>query len=104
RLRGQYSDGFIQTSLGRLPVNGVYGSVVPKGPATAIVRPEQLRLQSGDTAVVADIEYYGHDVRYDVVMDDGTLATVRAVTAQFDTGDRVAVAFAGHSVPVWVSD
>jgi iron(III) transport system ATP-binding protein len=101
RLHGRYVNGSIATSLGRLPAHGVYGTVVPEGPATAIVRPEQLRLHAGDTAVVADIEYYGHDVRYDVVMDDGTLATVRAVTARFDAGDRVDVAFAGESVPVW---
>lgn len=103
RLHGQYVNGSIDTSLGRLPAHGVYDTAVPEGPATAIVRPEQLRLQAGNTAVVADIEYYGHDVRYDVVMDDGTVATVRAVTAQFDTGDRVDVAFASDSVPVWGS-
>jgi iron(III) transport system ATP-binding protein len=101
RLEGWYSDDAIATSLGRLPARQVNGTSVRQGPATAIVRPEQLRLRRGDTAVVADIEYYGHDVRYDVVMDDGTAATVRSITAQFRPGDRVDVVFSGDSVPVW---
>lgn len=101
RLNGQFADGAIATSLGSLPAHGAYNRPVPTGQVTAIVRPEQLSLRSGDSAVVVDIEYYGHDVRYDVVMDDGTSAMVRAVTAQFDTGDRVDVVFSGDSVPVW---
>ncbi len=101
RLEGRYTDDAIATSLGPLPVRRVKGTTVVNGPATAIVRPEQLRLRRGDSAVVADIEYYGHDVRYDVVMDDGTLATVRALTAQFGPGDRVDVEFSGGTVPVW---
>jgi iron(III) transport system ATP-binding protein len=103
RLEGLCTDDAIATSLGSLPVRRMHGTTVANGSATAIVRPEQLRLRHGDSAVVVDIEYYGHDVRYDVVMDDGTLATVRALTAQFGPGDRVDVEFSGGTVPVWPS-
>ncbi|MFW2381659.1 MAG: ABC transporter ATP-binding protein [Acidimicrobiales bacterium] len=104
RFEGRYEDGLIATSLGRLPAHRVSESPGSRGVATAIVRPEQLQLQAGESAVVADIEYYGHDVRYDVVMDDGTAATVRSLTAEFGVGDRVDVVFAGGSVPVWPHD
>ncbi len=73
------------------------------GPATAIVRPEQLGLRAGDAGTVIDVEYYGHDVRYDVKLDDGTLATVRTLRADFTLGDRVALVFDGDSVPTWAT-
>ncbi|NNE94468.1 MAG: ABC transporter ATP-binding protein [Acidimicrobiales bacterium] len=101
RLEGYIENGEIATPLGHLPAHRNDGTAVPSGPATAIVRPEQLGLRPGNSAVVVDIEYYGHDVRYDVLMDDGTTAMVRALYAQFGVDDRVEVVFSGASVPVW---
>jgi iron(III) transport system ATP-binding protein len=101
RVEGSLSNGMITTPLGPLPVHGAGHLPLVDGPVVAIVRPEQLELRPGDTATVVDIEYYGHDVRYDVLLDDGTAATVRAQRADFAIDDRVSLAFAGGSVPTW---
>lgn len=101
RVDGEVSDGVITTPFGRLPAHPARGSVLLDGPATAIVRPEQLGLRAGQSGTVIDVEYYGHDVRYDVHLDDGTVATVRTLRADFAVDDRVALAFDGNSVPTW---
>lgn len=101
RVEGALSAGTLITPLGPLPAHAAGAAPLVDGPAVAIVRPEQLGLLPGDTATVVDIEYYGHDVRYDVALDDGAMATVRAVRAEFAIDDRVDLAFAGDSVPTW---
>lgn len=103
RIVGNYVDGFVSTPFGRLPAHPAVELVVAGGAVTAIVRPEQLAIHSGTSGEVVDLEYYGHDVRYDVVLDDGLAVTVRALRPQFTVGDRVDVAFSGTSVPVWPS-
>ena len=101
RLEGRYTDGFVTTALGRLPAHPAIDHVLESGDVTAIVRPEQLTVQSGASGDVVDVEYYGHDVRYDVMLDNGLAVTVRSLRSEFATGDRVDVAFSGTSVPVW---
>lgn len=101
RLEGDYADGFVATPIGLLPAHAAVGQAPESDRVTAIVRPEQLTLQPGEGGDVVDLEYYGHDVRYDVVLDNGLAATVRSLRPEFRVGDRVAVAFAGTSVPVW---
>ncbi len=101
RLKGQYTDGFVTTQFGRLPAHPAVEGGLGSGDVVAIVRPEQLTLQPGATGEVVDLEYYGHDVRYDVVLDTGLAVTVRSLRPEFTVGDRVDVAFSGTSVPVW---
>ena len=101
RLEGRLQDGVIITPLGPLPARAADNSSLVDGPAVAIVRPEQLGLRPGEAGTVVDIEYYGHDVRYDVLLDDGSTATIRTLRADFGIDDRVALAFDGVSVPAW---
>jgi iron(III) transport system ATP-binding protein len=101
RIDGTHAVGFVTTPFGRLPAHPAVDGPLADGNVTAIVRPEQLTLHHGTSGDVVDVEYYGHDVRYDVMLDTGLAVTVRALRPQFTTGDRVDVAFSGTSVPVW---
>jgi iron(III) transport system ATP-binding protein len=68
-----------------------------------LVRPEQVALAAwaeavdrpvGEGAVVTAVEYYGHDVRYELQLDDGTgLAARTHSTELFARGDRVVATF-----------
>jgi iron(III) transport system ATP-binding protein len=59
-----------------------------------LIRPEQVALSDGDAATVTDMEYYGHDVRYELRLDDGTSVVARAHPGELRArGDRVAVSF-----------
>ena len=73
-VAGQASGGELHCELGRVRVLGV-----PDGPATALVRPEDVAVhmapENGD-AVVEDVDYFGHDQVLTVRLPSG--ATVRA--------------------------
>jgi hypothetical protein len=61
-----------------------------------LVRPEMVRLDDGDTAVVELTEYYGHDSLYVVRTDGGSTLRVRtAASPVAHRGDRVALTYAG---------
>ena len=50
----------------------------PSGPIAVLVRPEQVDLAPGDDAEITTVEYYGHDVRYELRLVDGsTLSAAR---------------------------
>jgi len=101
RFVGHYDGTSVNTPFGKVPAHAAGTTLPVDGEVTVIVRPEQLVLRPGSAGVVADVEYYGHDVRYDIVLADGRAATVRSVRADFAAGDRVDVAFDGSSVPAW---
>ena len=103
RVDGHLAGTVLSTPLGPLPARPAHGAELVDGPAVAIVRPEQLGLRRGDSGTVVDVEYYGHDVRYDVQLDDGSTATIRTLRAEFAVDDRVALTFDGLSVPAWTS-
>jgi iron(III) transport system ATP-binding protein len=72
------------------------------GPVQVLLRPEELRVDSGSTATVDLIEYFGHDTVYFVRLDPGTgepgdaPLRVRVGSApRFRRGDRVDVSYAG---------
>lgn len=68
-----------------------------------LVRPEQIALTSwsnsddrpvGEVATVVNVEYYGHDVRYELQLDDGTSLAARTHSTElFIRGDRVVATF-----------
>jgi iron(III) transport system ATP-binding protein len=68
-----------------------------------LVRPEQIALTSwsnsddrpvGEAATVVNVEYYGHDVRYELQLDDGTTLAARTHSTElFIRGDRVVATF-----------
>ena len=59
-------------------------------------------LPRGDSAEVVAVEYYGHDVRYELRLDDGsTLAARTTTTAVHERGDTVCVQFSGTAAEAW---
>lgn len=101
RFVGRYNGTSVTTPFGDVPAHQAASALSVDSDVTVIVRPEQLILTSGTAGIVADVEYYGHDVRYDIVLTDGRAATVRAIRADFAVGDHVDVSFDGSSVPAW---
>ena len=96
-LVGPYKDGRVTTSIGEVPVDLAVaeGSMV-----RVVIRPEQLGLVSGTSATLVDIEYFGHDARYEVAAGR-TVLGVRTVRAEFEPGANVAVQFLGGNVAAW---
>ncbi len=87
------ASGQVDTKLGRVFVGD---SDLLDGTVDVLVRPEQVALSPGDAAEITNVEYYGHDVRYELLVDDGTTLSARThpdVLRQ--RGDRVAIAFGG---------
>ncbi|GIJ81311.1 iron(III) transport system ATP-binding protein [Micromonospora phaseoli] len=68
--------GAARTALGILPVTGATAD----GPATVLVRPEQLRFADGRDAVAATVlrhDFHGHDALIGLRLADGTQVTAR---------------------------
>lgn len=82
----------VETSLGPIDVGS---STAHLGSEVAVlVRPEQVELSPGDDAEITTVEYYGHDVRYELRLNDGTTLSARAHPDRLHhRGDRVAIAF-----------
>jgi iron(III) transport system ATP-binding protein len=79
------------------------------GPATVLVRPEQLRVTAAPMpgsvpATIGNIDYHGHDSLAELTLDDATMLTARLTdTAGVDNvdikvGDRVCVQAVGEMV------
>ncbi len=63
-----------------------------------LVRPEQVELSPGDDAEITTVEYYGHDVRYELLLADGTTLSARTHPDQLhQRGERVAISFESSS-------
>lgn len=123
RLR---SDGTVDTLLGRVPVDvgavradrdapvdrdarvgrsGDLGVSSDGSPVDVLVRPEQVELRSGDCALVTNVEYYGHDVRYELELDDGSILAARTKSGELhQRGDRLCVRFDGAPTEAWSAD
>jgi iron(III) transport system ATP-binding protein len=88
---GAASGTSAQTPLGTVPL------LEPAdGRVRVLVRPEMVRLDAGNGAVVELTEYYGHDSLYVVRTDDGTVVRVRAAASpSAKRGDRVSLRYAG---------
>jgi iron(III) transport system ATP-binding protein len=69
---------------------------------TVLVRPEHVSLRPGECALVTNVEYYGHDVRYELELRDGsTLAARTKSTDLHERGDRVCVRYEGGTAEAW---
>ena len=87
--------GRVDTTLGRISVGGRDADRA----VSVLVRPEQISLSDGDGAEITAVEYYGHDVRYELRLDDGSTLSARTLPDPLRRrGDRVAVAFDGAGV------
>jgi iron(III) transport system ATP-binding protein len=92
-LDGVAGDGTVETALGRLPLVGG----VARGPATVVIRPEQVLLGgAGRDAVVGDVSYFGHDCTVVLRLDDGLEVTARTSSRHAPVrGTRTTVAVDG---------
>ena len=93
--------GRAQTLLGPIPLRS-HDAFDDGADLTVLVRPEQISLREGDCAEIVAVEYYGHDVRYELRLDEGsTLAARTKATAVRARGDRVCVRFNGTTAEAW---
>jgi len=93
----------VETPLGVVAITSDSMLELTGEPVDVLVRPEQVILSPGDTAEITAVEYYGHDVRYELVLDDGTVLSARThpdVLRQ--RGERVAIAFDGSTSAAFV--
>jgi iron(III) transport system ATP-binding protein len=77
-------------------------------PVQVLVRPEQAVIEADPSGAPIDgghigaVEYYGHDIRYDVLLDDGTGIAARTQSPElFEVGQRVRIRFEGHPTKAW---
>ena len=94
-VRGAADGDSVETPLGRLPL-----TAPASGPVDVLLRPEMIRLAADAPAarrgVVRWREFYGHDQRLGVTLDDGMALIVRLdADADWSPGDAVAVTVAG---------
>jgi iron(III) transport system ATP-binding protein len=97
-------DGEADGRAASTAVGTVVLAVPCEGRARVLVRPEELRLETGDVATVEILEYYGHDSVYVVRLDDGLVVRVRTgAMPVFRPGDRVRVAYGGTPTVAYVA-
>lgn len=86
-----------ESPLGTIPGFGAAGQTV-----TAIVRPEQVRLKTGDglPAEVKDLSFIGHHTRYSLQVGDLSILSLEAGSPTFRVGDRVGVSIDGDAAVV----
>ena len=95
--------GYAATLLGAVPIS-LHGD--DPGDRTTdvsvLVRPEHVSLLAGGCALVTNVEYYGHDVRYELELNDGSMIAARTKSSVLhDRGDRVCVRYDGGTAEAW---
>lgn len=99
--------GAATTALGDIPVTAAAPSSNGGDRVSVLVRPEQILVGHSETAegraaTVTDVEYYGHDVRYELALADGaTLAARTHPDVLLTRGDRVVVSYGGVATTAW---
>lgn len=92
-----HSTTHADTVLGQIPL--VYATERVVGTVDVLIRPEQVALAAGDSAEITTVEYYGHDVRYELVLADGSTLSARTHPDHLrERGDRVDISFDGDAV------
>ncbi len=91
-VAGTVTGSVAHTGLGEIPLSH---PDLGDGEMMVLVRPEHVSIAPGDDAVVAGVEFYGHDTVYVLGRDDVVVkARVGAAPAHRE-GDRVALAYTG---------
>lgn len=94
------------TQLGQIPIadhRGFKGT----GPMHVLVRPEEISIATSATdgsygATITDIEYYGHDVRYEIELGRDTTLAVRSHPGTLlSVGDHVHIGYSGGPTSAW---
>lgn len=99
---GVVRGGIASCVLGELPVASDRGD----GPATLLLRPEQISLTTGPgtQASVRSVEFHGHDGVVGLVVDSRTDVVARCASHLLPaTGDEVVIAVHGSAIAVDVS-
>lgn len=87
------------TLLGDVPLTADHQ---PGAAVDVLVRPEQVELRQGDCAVVNTVEYYGHDVRYELGLNDGSILAARTKSGELhDRGAHLCVRHDGTRTEAW---
>ncbi len=93
-VSGTPSDGGRQvaTSLGSVSIDNA-DDIAGAGAVSVVIRPEQVEIAPGDDAEITAVEYYGHDVRYEVRLSDGSSISARTHPDRLlERGQRVDLA------------
>ena len=98
-LTGAAHRSSVGTVIGPVPIAVGHGE---GDDLTVLVRPEQVQLRAGSGAIVEAVEYYGHDVRYELRLADGSSLAARSLPDVLrDVGDEVDVSYAGGPTTAW---
>ncbi len=101
-LEGTGSVGIVETEIGAIPIqSGPFGL---GSSLEVVVRPEQLVMAKTGDALVTSLEFFGHDVRYEVRLPSGLNLGIRSSASDFAVGDLVEVGFRGGSATAWDLD
>ena len=96
------SSDCIETALGCVKIAGALPAP-SDDTVDVLVRPEQVVLSEGDGAEITTVEYYGHDVRYELLLADGTTLSARThPDVLLQRGDRVSIAIDGSTSAAFV--
>src|SRR5688572_474357 len=98
-LPGTYTDGIVETPVGRFPVQNGNGAK----DVEVLIRPELLELHP-DPAGAGEVvgrEFRGHDVFYRLLLDGVELVSHRPSTELVEVGDRVSIRLHDRSVSVF---
>lgn len=99
--QGSENDPMADTLLGPIPIATPL-PLTSDDTLEILVRPEQVELRAGDCATVTNIEYYGHDVRYELRLNDGSILAARTTSSELhERGDHVCVRFNGAPTEAW---
>ncbi len=94
------------TFLGDIPISDHRG-FKGTGPMHVLVRPEEVSIvtssiDGAQPATIVDVEYYGHDVRYEIDLGGGNRLAARTHPGiLLDAGDRVYVGYCGGPTSAW---
>jgi iron(III) transport system ATP-binding protein len=95
------------TSLGQIPIADHRS--VANGALQILVRPEEISiardaLDGSQAATVVDIEYYGHDVRYELELATGARLAARThPDVLLSPGEAVHIGYSGGPTSAWPS-
>jgi iron(III) transport system ATP-binding protein len=96
-----FTETYAATALGPVPLDPT-AHLGDTGSVTVLIRPEQVDLREGDCAEIVDVEYYGHDVRYELRLADGSTVAARTGPEPLrHRGDRVCARFSGQPAEAW---
>ena len=94
-IPGRAESDYVATALGPVRTTSTTSGA---NEVEVVVRPEHIKLRDGHDATVLDVDFFGHDSSYRVMMR-GVEYTVRAMAApDYRPGDKVDLEYCGPEV------